>query len=160
MRLKTRPTFSMVLGALLSSASAGCGGEATEPTAETVSFSRAEVAVSSSSPAPARLTDPNWKQIKLPSDAELIATAEATPSDQRHFWGWNESKQEPMGWVIVGHDPDVFPVFSHGGEVLGIGVAGIGLISRQQLSDPQVDLEQLARDKWGPKYQQMLGSSE
>jgi hypothetical protein len=103
------------------------------------------------------LTDPSWKHKPIPSDEQLRAQASQVPKERRMYWGWDPAKQAPVGWVIVGHEPDVFPVFSNDtNDVLGIGVSQLGLISRDQLIDPNVDLEQLARAKWGADYKKLV----
>jgi hypothetical protein len=148
---------AVLVGMAILGVSHGCGSADGDTAGPNEPADRLSTAVAADN-RPTSLTNPNWKHVHIPPDEELRAQAQAVPQHQRMFWGWDESRQAPMGWVIIGHDPDVFPVFSHDGGALGVGVAGIGLITRQQLTDPNVDLEQLARTKWGPLYDKMLGT--
>jgi hypothetical protein len=106
---------------------------------------------------PARLTDPEFKRRVIPPDAELRDLARRLPAGQRQLWGWDPQRRKPLGWVMPRHDPDVFPVFTGQGDVAGIAVAGIGLVARAEFEDPAVDLEDVARRRWGASYDRMVG---
>jgi hypothetical protein len=104
---------------------------------------------------PRRLTDPAWKGRVLPPDEVLRDQARRLPAARRQLWGWDAQRQAPLGWVLPGHDPDVFPVFVGDGDVAGIAVGGVGLVPRADFEDPSVDLEDLARRRWGPEYDRL-----
>lgn len=101
------------------------------------------------------LTSPPWTLVpprdtlrSFPSNDELTASAASIPQDMRMIAGVD------VGWVDMREAAwGSYPVYSLDDDsVVGIAVAGIGVIPRDTYDTPSIDLEAVAREKWGDDY--------
>lgn len=142
---RTRGIIILTTLAIGGAVVAGLAYKGDGPRPSVVASGGADYAAMSAEPVQ-QLTPPRDSVPSLPTTEELEATARALPESDRMLAGdgsrWTPKSRSAFGGVR--------PMFSVTDDSLvGIYISGLGTVSRDQYEDPLVDLEELAREKWG-----------